>query len=215
MTIPRTGVLLDLDGTLVDSVFHHVLAWDDAFREHGLTVALWRVHTAIGMGSDRLVRWVLGQAAPQVGSRVDRIAKTHKERFLDRAGGLRPTNGARDLLADLEDRGVPYLIVTSASGPETEALLAALGRDDLPLANSDATEDTKPAAAPILQACAEIELEPRWATLVGDSPWDAEAAVLAGTRAAGVRCGGFSESALTAAGVTIVVDDPRHLIGRL
>jgi len=215
MTIPQTGVLLDLDGTLVDSVFHHVLAWDEAFRVHGLQVPLWRVHTAIGMGSERLVRWVLGLSGQQLKGRVAEIAETHKERFLERAHDLRATEGALDLLADLEDRGVPHLVVTSASGPEAEALTGALGRDDLRLAHGDATGDTKPSAAPLLQACEELSLEPRWATMVGDSPWDAEAAVLAGARAAGVRCGGFSESALAAAGATIVVDDPRHLIGRL
>jgi HAD superfamily hydrolase (TIGR01549 family) len=180
-----------------------------------MVVPLWRVHTGIGMGSERLVPWLLGRAASALGDEVEELVALHKKRFLDRADGLRPTEGARDFLDDLEDREVPFIIVTSSQGAETEALLAALGRDDLEIANADATEDTKPTPSPVLQACAQIGVDPAHATLVGDSPWDAESAVRAGASAAGVRCGGFSADALLQAGASLVVDDPRHLIGRL
>jgi phosphoglycolate phosphatase-like HAD superfamily hydrolase len=215
MATNSTGVLLDLDGTLVDSVFHHVLAWDDAFREAGFDVPLWRVHAAIGMGSDRLVSWVLGRTQDDLGDALHRLTGAHERRFLARGGALRPTRGATALLDDLEGRGVPYLIVTSSEGEMTDALVEALGRKELNLLDSDDTSGSKPAPDPILQACRRLGVEAALTTMVGDSPWDAEAATRVGLRAVGLRCGGFSDEALTSAGASVVVDDPADLLGRL
>jgi HAD superfamily hydrolase (TIGR01549 family) len=215
MAEPSTGILLDLDGTLVDSVFQHVLAWDDAFRESDFDVPLWRVHAAIGMGSDRLVSWVLGRTEAELGSQLKAMTGAHEQRFVDRAGSLRPAEGARQLLDDLTERGVPYLVLTSSTGQMTDVLLDALGRDDLPILGGDDTPSTKPAPDPVLHACSELGIEPRLVTMVGDSPWDAEAAVRVGVRTVGVRTGGFATTSLKEAGCASVVDDPRELLGRL
>jgi HAD superfamily hydrolase (TIGR01509 family) len=209
----RTGVVLDLDGTLVDSVYHHVLAWDEALRAEGLEAGLWRIHRAIGMGGDRLLPWVLGRPPGDVDGEA--LAKGHERAFLARAEDLRPTPGARELLADLEDRGVPFTVATSSGETVVAALLAVLGRDDFDLTSGDEVASTKPAPDSVLAACAELGVEPGAATMVGDSPWDAEAAGRVGVRAIGVRCGGFGEAELTAAGAALVVDTPRDLLGRL
>jgi HAD superfamily hydrolase (TIGR01509 family) len=211
----RNGVLLDLDGTLVDSVYHHVLAWNDAFTSLGFAVPLWRIHAAVGMGGDRLVPWLLGKASSELGDAVDDLKSRHEERFLARSEGLRATDGAMDLLADLEGRGVPFLVATSASSRIVATLLAALGRDDLSLTHGDDVASTKPAPDPVLQACVKLGVDPQNATMVGDSPWDAEAAARVGVRTIGVHCGGFSTDALIDAGAVDVVDHPRDLIGRL
>jgi HAD superfamily hydrolase (TIGR01549 family) len=207
------AALLDLDGTLVDSVYHHVLAWHDALHEGGYEVATVRIHAGIGMGSDRLLPWLLGRHVDD----ADALSDGHKRRFLDRAEDLRPTRGARELLDDLRTREVPFVIATSAGEAEREALLAVLGEDGegLPLAGAGGSTDSKPAPDILLEACREIGVTPDHAMLVGDAPWDAVAAERLGIRPIGVRCGGFGDETLRQAGCVRVVDDPRELIGQL
>jgi HAD superfamily hydrolase (TIGR01509 family) len=204
-------VLLDLDGTLVDSVFHHVLAWDRALTDHGYAVPMWRIHAGIGMGGKSLVPWLLGRHVDDAQAASD----AHGRYFLERADALRTTPGAVELLDDLGERGIPFIIVTSAEARIGEALLAALGRKDLRTTNADDVAAPKPAPDLLLAACEEIGGEPGRATLVGDSPWDAEAAARVDMRMIGVRCGGFGDGRLLDAGALAVVDSPRELIGRL
>lgn len=210
MTDTPYGVLLDLDGTLVDSVYHHVLAWQEAFRAHGHDVALPAIHSAVGMGSDRLVPHLLGDHVPE----AEALAAQHLRRFLELADRLRPTRGARALLADLEAREVDYVVATSAGGEESDALLQALGAQPPPI-DSDAVRDSKPAGDLFLAACDELGVAPDAALVIGDSPWDAEAARRIGARPLAVRCGGFSDATLARRGAVDVVDDPRELIGQL
>ena len=207
----RAGVLIDLDGTLVDSVYHHVLAWDDVFRAHGFEVPLYRVHAAIGMGGDRLIPWVLGTPHAEIAA----MTSEQEQRFLARSQTLRTTAGAVELLDDLQERGVPHLLVTSATTTILDRLLAALGRTDVAIIHGGDVDSTKPSPDPVLAACAKLDVQPGRATLVGDSPWDAESAAKVGVRTLGVRTGGFSDAALLRAGASDVVDDPRALVGRL
>ncbi len=205
------AVLLDLDGTLVDSVFFHVIAWDEAFRQHGYDVPLWRIHASIGMGSFRLIPWLVGRHVEE----AEDISAMHRQRFLDRAEQLRPTNGAQALLEDLEARMVPFLLSTSAPTDVREALLEVLGRPDLETTDAGDVPSAKPAPHLLRESAAELGVEIAQATLVGDSPWDAEAAHRIGLRTIAVRCGGFGDERLRSAGAYDVVDDPRALIGRL
>lgn len=205
------AVLLDLDGTLVDSVYLHVVTWAAALREHGHDVAMWRIHAGIGMGSDRLVPWLLGGHVDG----ADACADLHTRLFLERAEGLRPTDGALELIDDLERRGVPFVVATSAGEEERAALLSALGREDLETTDSGDVASSKPAPHLLRESAAEAGEDPVRATLVGDSPWDAEAAARLDMRTIAVRCGGFGDSELLRAGAIAVVDDPRALIGRL
>jgi phosphoglycolate phosphatase-like HAD superfamily hydrolase len=209
--LPTFGVLLDLDGTLVDSVYHHVLAWSETLLAAGHEVPLHRIHASIGMGSDRLVPWLLGEHVDH----ADELSDDHTRRFLDRVDLLRPTVGARVFLDDLERREVPFIISTSASGDEREALLDVLGRHDLPATDSDEVASSKPAPDLLLACCRTAGFDPATTLMVGDAPWDALAATRVGIRPIAVRCGGFGDDALTAAGAIRVVDAPRDLIGQL
>jgi len=204
------GVLLDLDGTLVDSVYQHVLAWYEAFRQHGLHVAAATIHAGIGLGSDRLIPWLVGEV-----SDPDAVSDTHLERFLARADDLSPTPGALELLRDLERRGVPYVIATSSGTRTRQALLSALGREDLQVVDASDVSSSKPAPDLLASAAAELSLPPERISMIGDAPWDARSARRLGMEAIGVRTGGFSERALRDAGATWVVDTPRDLIGTL
>ncbi|MBW3601771.1 MAG: HAD family hydrolase [Actinobacteria bacterium] len=207
----QLAVLLDLDGTLVDSSYLHVLAWDAAFAAAGYEVAHWRIHGSLGMGGDRLVPRLLGRHVPEAGD----ISDDHTRRFLDAADRLRATDGALALIDDLERRGVPFALATSATGAEGEALLAALGRDDLPAAGADSVGAPKPAPDVLLAACEQLDIPSERAVLIGDSPWDADAAARVGAGMVGVRCGGFGDDRLRGFGASDIVDAPRDLIGRL
>jgi beta-phosphoglucomutase-like phosphatase (HAD superfamily) len=118
-TPPTSAVLLDLDGTLVDSVYLHVVAWYETLHAAGFTVPMNRIHAGIGLGSDRLVPWLLG------GHRdgTDELSDDHTRGSSSGAELLVPTDGARELLEDLEVRGVPFVVATSAGDEEREALL--------------------------------------------------------------------------------------------
>lgn len=207
----RFGVVLDLDGTLVDSVYHHVLAWDRALTTHGYEVPLCRIHMGIGIGSSRLIPWLVGHTPDQ----LDAMSDEHTRLFLEQQDRLRPTPGAHELLADLDTRGVPAVIATSAGSEERKALLAALGEPRIPTTDADAAEDSKPAADLLLRACEQVDVDPRQAVLVGDSPWDVTAAARIGMRMIAVRTGGYGDAALTARGPATIVDSPAELIGTL
>lgn len=206
-----TAVLLDLDGTLVDSDYVHIVAWHEVPRAVGHEVAMAWIHVGIGMGSDRLVPWLVGGHLDD----ADAISADHKRRFLDRADGLLPTTGARQLVDDLETRKVPFIVSTSAGTEEREALLDALGRTDLPITGADDVKSSKPAPDLLIAALTELDVEADHVIMVGDAPWDALAASRAGMDAVAVRCGGFGGGMLREAGASRIVDAPRDLIGTL
>lgn len=207
----RFGVVLDVDGTLVDSVYHHVVAWDQALSAAGHAVPLHRIHAGIGIGSSRLVRWLLGGAPDD----AEALSDDHTRRFLDHRDRLRATAGARALLDDLRQRDVPVVMATSAGSKEREALLAVLGDPDLPITDADAVDAAKPATDLLVAACEMIDVQPRHAVMVGDSPWDVAAARRVGMQMISVRTGGFGDAALAARGPTSIVDAPGELIGTL
>lgn len=205
------AVLLDLDGTLVDSVYYHVVLWHQALTDAGYDVTLKRVHDAIGMGSRRLMAYAVGHHPDDAAT----ISDEHTRRFVEHASALRPTPGSLALIDDLETRGVPFMVATSAGSEERKVLLGALGREDLPTTDASDAESSKPAADLLLVACEQLGVTPTHATLVGDAPWDAEAAERVGVRSIAVRCGGFGDAALRDHGAMRIVDTPRELIGQL
>jgi HAD superfamily hydrolase (TIGR01549 family) len=207
MSDNQHAILFDLDGTLVDSVYQHVRIWHDVLREHGYHVAHHQVHKGIGLPSQRLLRWLIGRAVDDEQALIER----HDELFMDQAATLTPTEGALELLADLDIRKVPYLVVTSAGSSTQEALFEALGRE-LPVAPK---AGSKPHADPLLRAAEALDLKPSQLTMIGDATWDAEAARRSGIQFVGVRCGGAADEQLLQAGALWIEDSPRDLIGRL
>jgi HAD superfamily hydrolase (TIGR01549 family) len=204
----RHGVLFDLDGTLVDSVYQHVRVWHDVLLERGWDIPQWKVHRGIGLPSDRLLSYLLGSRPD---SAPDLIA-AHDRRFLEISSTLKATDGAEVLLDELEELGVPFCAVTSAGTETRDALFKALSRT-LPVCAPNKGE--KPNAEPLLAAAAELGLEPDQLTMIGDAIWDGEAARRCGTHFIGLRCGGTCDSLLRQAGALWVEDAPRDLMGRL
>jgi HAD superfamily hydrolase (TIGR01509 family) len=204
------GVLFDLDGTLIDSVYHHVRIWHDVLADHGWELPHWKVHRGIGLPSDRLLSWLLGEQ-PKT---ADVMTEAHDRAFTQIAGQLRPTEGALALLAELEAHDIPFCAVTSAGGETREALFKALGRE-LPYSGDDSKHAPKPNPSPLLAAAGRLGLEPSQLMMIGDAIWDGEAARRSGMHFIGLRCGGTSDALLMQAGALWVEDAPRGLMGRL
>ncbi|WP_158373353.1 HAD family hydrolase [Cellulosimicrobium cellulans] len=205
-----TAVLLDIDGTLVDSNFLHVHAWVQAFAEVGHPVDAWRVHRRIGMGSGRLIGELLGDDADRLG---DDAKEQHTARYTELAGLLRPFDGARDLVRTLADRGVRVVLSTSAAPEELERLRATLDVDDLvQVTGAEDVDEAKPEPDLVHAALDLAGVPADRAVFVGDSVWDVEAAVRAGVPCIGVLSGGTSEAELRDAGATAVVEDVAALL---
>jgi len=209
------GVLLDVDGTLVDTVYLHVAAWHQAFLDHDVVVPSARIHAAIGMGGDRLVGWVAGDGVEdRLGDELrDRWERLFDE-MLDR---IRPTNGAAELVRTLKGRGLPVALASSGKDKHLAVARKQLGVDDCidAIATSDDVDNSKP-DDDLLQVTAD-KLNAREPVMVGDAPWDAAAAAKAGIPVVLLRTGGFSDAALRegAGGDVAIFDDPAELVRRV
>jgi HAD superfamily hydrolase (TIGR01549 family) len=210
-------VILDIDGTLVDTNYHHALAWHRALRAHGQAVQMWKVHRHIGMGGDQIVEALIGgQAAAEHG---DEIRGAEAEAYEELIGEVEAMQGAHELLRDLREKGLPTILASSAKEDEVEHylnLLDARGLVDAWTTSAD-VEKTKP-APDLVQVALEKAEGDGPALMIGDSVWDAKAASAAGVATLAVLTGGFSEEELREAGAVEVVkeiDEIRERLGTL
>lgn len=204
------AVLLDIDGTLVDSNYLHVHAWAQAFADAGRPVDAWRVHRRIGMGSGRLLSELLGDDADRL---ADDVKQRHTHRYAALSDRLRAFDGARDLVRELARRGARVVLSTSAAPEELERLRAVLDVDDLvQVTGSGDVEEAKP-EPDLVHAALDLAGVPAGrAVFVGDAVWDVEAASRAGVTCVGVLSGGTSEAELRGAGAAEVVEDVAALL---
>ncbi|MCW2992695.1 MAG: family hydrolase [Conexibacter sp.] len=199
---PPPAAILDIDGTLVDTNYHHAIAWFRAFRQHGHVVPIWRIHRSIGMGGDKLIAELLSD---EVEAREgEEIRAAEKALYLTFIEEVEPLRGARALMEDLRDRGRQVVLASSAKEDEVDHyldLLDARGLADSWTTSAD-VEQTKPAPDLILAALAKLDGAP--GIMIGDSTWDCQAAKAAGIPSIAVLTGGFSEEELLAAGASQV-----------
>jgi HAD superfamily hydrolase (TIGR01549 family) len=210
---PRPAVLFDIDGTLVDSNYLHVDAWDRALAEIGHPVDVWRIHRGIGMDSGKLLEGLLGDA-PELHS----AAKEEHARFYAESNSrLRPIAGARDLLHELARRDYQVVLATSAPQEELDALLDVLdvGGDVDAVTSGEDVETAKPDPDIIESALEKASSPASRAVMVGDAVWDMKAAARAGVISIGVLTGGYSREELLDAGATAVYDDVAELLAEL
>lgn len=215
------AVLLDVDGTLVDSNDAHAHAWVDAAAEFGHTITFAEVRRLIGMGGDRVLPRLTGLAEESdEGARLlERRGEIFRDRYLP---ALRAFPGVRELLQRLRADGVRLVVATSASADDLKPLLAQAGIEDLidDAANSDDADASKPSPDIVSAALEQAGTEPAETVMIGDTPYDVAAALKAGVAIIALRCGGWDDDALT--GAAEVHDDPaallagwdRSLIGR-
>jgi HAD superfamily hydrolase (TIGR01509 family) len=211
--VPAEAALLDVDGTLIDSNYQHALAWFRAFRRHGIVLPLWRVHRAVGMGGDQLVPSLVGEKMDQ--EQGEAIRNTRDEIYGELIEEVEPLDGARDLVATLKDRGLRTVLASSSPEEELDHYLELLGARDLADAwtTKDDVERTKPAPDLILAALEKAGSES--AVMVGDTPWDVEAAKKAGVETVCVITGGWSKHELREAGAIAVFESVVELRERL
>jgi HAD superfamily hydrolase (TIGR01509 family) len=207
--------LLDIDGTLVDTNYHHAIAWYRAFRQHGFTLPLWRIHRHIGMGGDQLVGSLAGDGFER--EQGDAVRAAESVLYAELIGEVQPLAGARALIEDLKSSGHTVMLASSAKPDELEHYLTLLDARPLVDGWTDAgdVERTKPEPDLVLAALEKAGAEAGDAVMIGDSTWDCRAAERAGVRSIGVLTGGFSEAELLDAGAAKVFDSVETLRANL
>jgi HAD superfamily hydrolase (TIGR01509 family) len=209
------AAILDVDGTLVDTNYQHAIAWYRAFRQHGIVLPVWRIHRHIGMGGDQLVEALTD--ADTEHKRGDDIRAVEKDRYFELIDEVEPFAGARQLIADLKDRGHSVVLASSAKADEIEHYLDLLDARELADAwtTSADVEATKPAPDLVHAALERAGSGAAGAVMVGDTPWDVKAAAKAGVPTIAVRTGGFSTDELEGAGAVMVFESIEELRRRL
>jgi HAD superfamily hydrolase (TIGR01509 family) len=207
------ALIFDLDGTLVDTVYAHVFAWQRTFAEEGMPIDGWRIHRRVGMSGGLFAR----AAAREVGrdfspAEAEALQRRHGELFRELLPDRRPLPGAVQLLADLRAAGVIHGIATSGRRPEIDASLDALGvASDLVVVERGDVERAKP-EPDLFLACAErLRVSPGECYVIGDAVWDLLAARRAGMLSVGLLSGGYGEAELTSAGAYRVYRDAEEL----
>jgi HAD superfamily hydrolase (TIGR01509 family) len=203
------AAILDVDGTLVDTNFHHAIAWFRAFHQHDIVLPIWRIHRHIGMGGDQLVTSLCGDGVED--EKGDDIRAAEKVLYSELIGEVEPLEGARELIADLKDRGHAVVLASSAKEEEIDHYLDLLDARELAddWTTSADVEATKP--EPDLVKAAVEKAGGGDAVMVGDTTWDCEAAERAGVPTVAVLTGGFSEAELRDAGAAAVFESIAEL----
>jgi HAD superfamily hydrolase (TIGR01549 family) len=197
-------IIFDIDGTLVDSNYQHALAWYRALRRYGITVPLWQIHRAIGMGGDQLVTHVAGEQAEA--EHGDVLRKAWAEEFEPMLPEISAFADAVPLLTAVRDRGLTLVLASSGAPQHVQAYLELVDGQRLAdgWTTSEDVASTKP--APDLVQAAMKKAAATSAVMVGDSTWDARAAGKLGVPTFAVRTGGFSDTELRDAGAVAVYD---------
>ncbi|WP_375388278.1 HAD family hydrolase [uncultured Amnibacterium sp.] len=209
-----TAVLLDIDGTLVDTNYLHVDAWLRACADVGHPVDAWRVHRAIGMDSAKLLDTLLGDDAERLG---DEAKERHSAHYAADQERMRRFAGAQELLGTLAGRGFQVVLATSAPQEELDMIIRALDPGDsvFAITTAEDVETAKPAPDVVRVALDKAGVSADDAIMVGDAAWDAESSVRAGVRCIGVLSGGYGASELRDAGAVAVYDDVAALLAGL
>ena len=212
--MPNAAVLIDIDGTLVDSNYLHLHAWSTAFHDADHPVDARAIHQALGMDADLLITRLLGDAAED-SALVERLHKIHADEYAALAGRLRAFDGAQDLLTAIRDRGLTAVIATSAKPEELERLSGVLALDGYPLVNGEDVEEAKPEPDLVRAALEKAGVPAERAVFLGDTVWDVQAAGKLGVPCIGVLTGGISLCELMGAGAQAVYPDVRALLADL
>jgi len=209
--------LFDLDGTLVDSVYQHVLAWRDALEAAGIELSVWRIHRRIGMSGGLFLDALLRETGRQMSAdETARVQRVHAESFARQVSHVRPLPGARELLQTLGAAGVPWAIATSgrmdSARPMLEMLAVPAG---VPIVTRDMVAHAKPDPDLFLAAAERLGVPATTALVVGDSVWDLLAARRAGSLGIGLLSGGYGQDELERAGAYRVYQDPADVLRHL
>jgi HAD superfamily hydrolase (TIGR01509 family) len=209
--------LFDLDGTLVDSVYQHVLAWREALEETGIELAVWRIHRRIGMSGGLLTNALLREThRPVTAADAQRLQELHARAYARLRAQIRPLPGARKLLKRLAELHVPHAIATSGRMESARPALKTLGLGhEVPVVTRDEVQRAKPDPDLFIAAAERIGVSIQDSVVVGDSVWDLLAARRARALGVGLLSGGYGKEELERAGAYRVYQDPADLLGHL
>ena len=213
----RNAVLFDLDGTLIDSVYQHVLAWRDALEAEGIDLPVWKVHRKVGMSGGLFARALLRETSASIDTeRALRLQQRHEEAFNRYARSVRPLPGARELVTRLTALSVPWAIATSSPRSRADPGIRLLGLDQhVPSVTRDDVRHAKPDPDLFFAAADLLGTRIEDCIVVGDSVWDLLAARRARALGVGLLSGGYGEDELERAGAFRVYDDPADLLVHL
>lgn len=209
--------VFDLDGTLVDSVYEHVSAWNVAFKRLAFDVPLYRLHRKIGLSGGVMIKAVMRELqqsiSPEQSAELEAI---HASEYKAKFDMLRPTPGARDLLRALHEAQIRFSIVTSSAKDDARKLLSLLQLDFEPsMLTKEDLKKQKPDPSGFIEGAKKTGARDEEIIVVGDSVWDVLAAVRARFLGVGLLTGGYGEEELAAAGAFRVYSDPAEMLGRL
>jgi HAD superfamily hydrolase (TIGR01509 family) len=207
--------LFDLDGTLVDSVYQHVLAWKEALDSEGIELSVWRIHRKIGMSGGLFTNQLVREAGIELDEeRIERLRRAQAGAYRRMSESIRPLPGARELLTWLTDAGLRWAIATSGRMETAGVNLKALGVDPdrTPVITRDQVKYAKPDPDLFLAAAERLGAPIETAIVVGDSIWDMLAAARCRALGVGLLCGGYGSSELQQASAFRVYDDPADLL---
>jgi HAD superfamily hydrolase (TIGR01509 family) len=207
--------ILDIDGTLVDTNYHHTVAWFRAFRKHGIVLPLWRIHRHIGMGGDQLVAALTDERTER--EHGEEVRGDEKQLYMELIGEVEPMEGSRELIEELKRRGHTVILASSAKEDEVDHYLDLLDARELAdgWTTSADVEATKPEPDLVNAALECAKAEPGDAVMVGDTPWDVEAASNADVPTIAVRTGGFGAEELREAGAVGLFESVAELVSKL
>jgi HAD superfamily hydrolase (TIGR01509 family) len=210
--------LFDLDGTLVDSVYEHVLAWREALEQVGIELSVWRIHRRIGMSGGLLINALLRETGTEITAKlVEQVQRRHTEAYARRSAQVRPLPGAKELLKYLTESEVPWAVATSGRMAAARPALEAIGVDParVPVITRDQVQHAKPDPDLFIAASTRLGIDVADAVVVGDSVWDLLAARRAHALGVGFLSGGYGREELERAGAYRVYDDPADLLRHL
>jgi HAD superfamily hydrolase (TIGR01509 family) len=213
----ESAFLFDLDGTLIDSVYQHVISWREALEQVGVSLAVWKIHRRIGMSGGLFVTALRRELGEELDDEtVARLPDLHTEAYTRHYGSVRSLPGAGELLQRLTDLGIPWMIATSGEERTAGRARALLGlADDVPMITRDKVRYAKPDPDLFLTAAAHLGIDIRDSIVVGDSVWDLLAARRAGALGIGLLSGGYGREELIYAGAFRVYEDPGDLLAHL
>jgi HAD superfamily hydrolase (TIGR01549 family) len=216
-TFSHPAFLFDLDGTLIDSVYQHVVAWREALEGVGINLSVWKIHRRIGMSGGLFVAALARELDTDLDREtLARLPSLHAEAYIDKFGSVRALPGAAALLATLTDNGVPWAIATSGAERYARLALDLLEvPQDTPLITRDQVRYAKPDPDLFLTAAQKIDVDIRDSIVVGDSVWDLLAARRARTLGIGLLSGGYGREELIYAGAFRVYEDPADLLAHI
>jgi HAD superfamily hydrolase (TIGR01509 family) len=211
------ALLFDLDGTLIDSVYQHVIAWQAALTTVGIDLSVWRIHRRIGMSGGLFVSALLRETGVSLTqTEIEQLQNVHARAYLDQVDSVRALPGASELLEFLTERQVPWAIATSGRAQTARSSLALLGLpEDTPMITRDMVRFAKPDPDLFLAAARLLGADPRDCMVVGDSVWDLLAARRAGALGIGLQSGGYGREELERTGAFRVYADPADLLYRI